>query len=192
MLRTVNRVLIGLTGLALLTLGGAVLAVGLGANPPSWWLHDGPHDVLLSTAERTRWREESWWWPVVLGGLALLVLLALWWLTANLRRRRLGEVLINTGDGESALLRGSALENVLATQTAHLDGVSHARVHLTGRRDAPQTQVHLRVEPHASPGEALRHFITESLARARDSAALKALPAEVRVRAMKHKAERVS
>ncbi|HEY8986140.1 MAG TPA: alkaline shock response membrane anchor protein AmaP [Streptomyces sp.] len=187
MLRTVNRVLLGLAGLALIVLGGSVLATGLG-----WWSYGDRHDVLLTAARRTRWRDESWWWPAVIGGLAVLVLLALWWLTANLRRRRLNEILVDTGDGESALLRGSALENVLATESAHLEGVAHARVHLTGRRDAPQTQVHLRVEPHAAPGEALRRFITESLTHARDSAALKALPAEVRMRARKHKAERVS
>ncbi|MET8980294.1 alkaline shock response membrane anchor protein AmaP [Streptomyces sp. NPDC004539] len=192
MLRTVNRVLLGLTGLALLVLGGSVLAVGLGAGPPSWWLYDGRHDVLLTAVRRTRWRGEGWWWPTVIGALAVLVLLALWWLTANLRRRRLGEVLVDTGDGGSALLRGSALENVLATESARLEGVAHARVHLTGRRDAPETQVHLRVEPHACPGEALRRFVTEPLTHARDSAALEALPAEVRMRARKHKAERVS
>lgn len=89
MLRTVNRVLIGLVGLVLLVVGGAVLAVGLGLNPPSWWIHDGEKDVLLSDAERTRWDGEGWWWPTVIAALALVVLLTLWWLTAVLRRRRL-------------------------------------------------------------------------------------------------------
>ncbi len=46
-LRTVDRVLLGLVGLILLALGGSVLAIGFGAPAPSWWLHDGPHDVLL-------------------------------------------------------------------------------------------------------------------------------------------------
>ena len=50
MLRTVNRLLLGLVGLVLLVVGGAVLAVGLGLKPPSWWIHDGRHDVLLSDA----------------------------------------------------------------------------------------------------------------------------------------------
>lgn len=106
MLRIVNRVLLGVIGLALFVLGGSVLAVGLGANPPSWWIHDGRHDVLLSDADRARWRDEGWWWPVVIAVLALLVLLALWWLSAVLRRRRIAEVLVDTGDGEGALLRG--------------------------------------------------------------------------------------
>ncbi|MGW2948460.1 alkaline shock response membrane anchor protein AmaP, partial [Streptomyces sp. NPDC001226] len=50
MLRIINRVLIGLAGLGLVVLGGSVLAVGLGTAPPSWWVHHGPHDVLLSDA----------------------------------------------------------------------------------------------------------------------------------------------
>ena len=65
--------------------------------------------MLLSNAERTRWREAGWWWPVVIAGLAVLLLLALWWLVAVVRRRRLTEVLVDTGDGEGATLRGSAV-----------------------------------------------------------------------------------
>lgn len=192
MLRTVNRVALGVVGLVLLAVGGAVLAVGLGANPPSWWLHDGKHDVLLSTAERTQWRHEGWWWPTVIAVLTVLVLLALWWLVAVLRRRRLGEVLVDTGDGAGALLRGRALEGVLAGDAARLDGVSHSHAHLTGRRDAPEAHVRLLLEPHVDPAVALDHLTNEALAHARDSAALESLPAEVRLRTAKHKAERVS
>jgi hypothetical protein len=192
MLRAVNRVALGLTGLVLVVVGGAVLAVGLGASLPSWWIHDGPDDVLLSTAERTHWRDETWWWPTVLAVLTVLVLLALWWLVAVLRRRRLGEVLVDTGDGAGALLRGRALEGVLATDATRLDGVAHAHAHLTGRRDAPEAHVRLLLEPHVDPAEALDHLSTQALAHARDSAALKALPAEVRLRTARHRAERVS
>lgn len=85
MLRTVNRVLIALVGLVLLVGGGSVLAVGLGLDPPSRWIHDGRHDVLLSDAQRTRWNGDGWWWPTVIAALALVVLLTLWWLTAVLR-----------------------------------------------------------------------------------------------------------
>ncbi|MGX5187848.1 alkaline shock response membrane anchor protein AmaP [Streptomyces avermitilis] len=191
-LRTVNRVLLGLAGLILVALGGSVLAVGLGVRPPSWWIHDGRHDVLLSYAERTRWRDEGWWWPTVIAVLAVLVLLALWWLSAVLRRRRLAEVLVDTGDGEGAMLRGRALEGVLAADAEQLDGVGRAHVLLTGRRAAPEARVRLLLEPHVDPGTALHGLTTQSLAHARDSAALAALPAEVRLRAVKHRAERVS
>jgi hypothetical protein len=192
MLRTVNRVLIGLVGLVLLVVGGSVLAVGLGLHPPSWWIHDGKKDVLLSDAERTRWDGEGWWWPTVIAALALVVLLTLWWLTAVLRRRRLTEVRVNTGDGEGALLRGRALEGVLEGEAAELDGVHRAHAHLTGRPDAPRTRVRLLLEPHVDPGTALHVLTAQALTHARNSAGLEALPAEVRMTGVKHKAERVS
>ncbi|MFE4669142.1 alkaline shock response membrane anchor protein AmaP [Streptomyces sp. NPDC056716] len=192
MLRTVNRVLLGVIGLVLLVFGGSVLAVGLGLQPPSWWIYDGPGDVLLSDARRTRWRAEGWWWPTVIAVLAVLVLLALWWLTSILRRRRLGEVLVDTGDGEGALLRGRALEDVLASEAAALDGVDTARVHLKGRRTAPEARVRLLLEPHVDPGTALSGLTDQALAHARDSAGLAALPTKVRLRAAKHRPERVS
>ncbi|KOG33908.1 alkaline shock response membrane anchor protein AmaP [Streptomyces resistomycificus] len=192
MLRTVNRVLLWAVGLVLFVVGGSVLAVGLGAPAPSWWIHDSRHDVLLSEAERTRWRADGWWWPTVLAVLAVLVLLALWWLTAVLRRRRLNEVLVDTGDGEGALLRGRALEGVLAGQAGELDGVSHAQVLLTGRPSAPETRVRLRLEPQVDPATALSDLTDVALTRARDSAGLASFPAEVRLTAVKHSAERVS
>ncbi|MGW0821140.1 alkaline shock response membrane anchor protein AmaP [Streptomyces sp. NPDC002845] len=192
MLRIVNRVLLGIAGLVLVVAGGAVLAVGLGVDPPSWWVHDGQRDVLLSDTERTRWRDEGWWWPTVIAVLAALVLLALWWLSAVLRRHRLTEVLVDTGDGQGALLRGRALEGVLAGEAAQLDGVERAHVQLTGRRSAPEARVRLLLEPHADPGDALRRFTTEAVAHARDSAGLAGLPAEVRLRGAKHPAGRVS
>ncbi|MFJ3245979.1 alkaline shock response membrane anchor protein AmaP [Streptomyces sp. NPDC086782] len=188
----VHRVLTGLAGLVLLVVGGSVLAVGMGVRPPSWWIHRGRHDILLSAAERTRWREAGWWWPAVLGALAVLVLLALWWLAAVVRRRRLGEVVVDTGDGETALLRGRALENVLAADAEQPDGVAGAQVRLTGRRGAPRTHVRLLLEPHADPGAVLDHLTGRALVHARDSARLAALPAEVRLRAVRHRAERVS
>ncbi|MEU2775024.1 alkaline shock response membrane anchor protein AmaP [Streptomyces sp. NPDC007162] len=191
MLRTVNRVLVGLAGLLLLTLGGSVLAVGLGAPPPSWWPYHDRHDVLLTTARRTHWRDAGWWWPTVLATLTVLVLLALWWLTAQLRRRRLTEVLVDTGDAEGALLRGRALETVLATDAAHQEGVAHAQAVLRGTRTAPRVGVFLRLEPDVAPAQALNELTARALAHARESAALEKLPAEVRL-TVGHRAQRVT
>lgn len=192
MLRTVNRVLLGIVGLVLLVLGGSVLAVGLGVTPPSWWIHDGKHDVLLSDADRARWQDQGWWWPTVIAVLAVLLLLALWWLTAQLRRRRLAEVLVDTGDGEGALLRGRALESVLTSEAGALDGVERAHATLTGRRGAPEARMRLVLQPFAAPGDALRKLVGEALAHARGSAGLDRLPAEVQLRAVRHRAERVT
>ncbi|MFB7087682.1 alkaline shock response membrane anchor protein AmaP [Streptomyces sp. NPDC056296] len=192
MLRTVDRVLLGLVGLILLALGGSVLAVGFGAPAPSWWLHQGPHDVLLGEAERTRWRDAAWWWPVVIAALAVLLLLALWWLVAVVRRRRLTEVLVDTGDGEGAVLRGRALEAALAQEADRVDGVERAKVRLTGRRTAPATRIRLLLAPHVDPGTALHDLTSRALTHARASANLDDLPAEVHLRGVKHGAERVN
>ncbi|WP_156724336.1 alkaline shock response membrane anchor protein AmaP [Streptomyces apocyni] len=192
MLRTVNRVLLGVVGLALLVLGGAVLATGLGAPMPSWWLYDGPGDVLLSDADRTRWRDAGWWWPVVFAVLVALVLVTLWWLLAQARRGRLAEVLVDSGDGQGALLRGRALERVMVDEAEALEGVRRAQVTLTGKRGTPEAHVHLLLEAHAEPADALERLSADAVARARDSAGLARLPAEVRMRAARHRAQRVS
>lgn len=187
-----NRVLLALVGLLLLALGGAVLAVGLGAPSPSWWIHTGPHDVLLTRAERIHFRGRSWWWPAVIAALTAVVLLALWWLTSVLRRRRLAEILIDTGDDESALLRARALESALAQDAVRQEGVAHAEILLRGRRTTPTARVWLQLEPHVDPATALTEFTAEALTRARRSARLPSLPAEVRLGAVKHRARRVT
>ncbi|MGV4985174.1 alkaline shock response membrane anchor protein AmaP [Streptomyces sp. NPDC001709] len=187
-----HRVVLALVGLLLLVLGGSVLAVGLGAPPPSWWIHSGPHDVLLTKAERTHWRGTGWWWATVLAGLAVVVLLTLWWLTTALRRRRLTEILIDTADGESALLRGRALESALAQDAVQQQGVAHTEIELRGRRTAPTARVWLQLEPGVDPATALNTFTAQALTHARESTRLTSLPAEVRLRAVKHRAERVT
>lgn len=191
-LRRVNRALLGLAGLLLVVLGGAVLAASLDLSVPSWWPWSGPSDVLLSAADRQRWREESWWWPVVIAALGLVVLLALWWLLAQFRRARLAEVVVDSGDGEVAVLRGRALEGVLEADATAQEGVAKARVSLTGRRATPRTRVALLLEPYASPGDALTTLSTQALAHARTSTGLSALPTEARLRAVKHRARRVT
>ncbi|MFD5327883.1 alkaline shock response membrane anchor protein AmaP [Streptomyces sp. NPDC127092] len=191
-LRRVNRIVLALAGLLLLVVGGAVLAAGLDLSVPSWWPWSGPDDVLLTRSQRQRWRDEGWWWPVVIAVLGLVVLLALWWLIAQFRRARLREVLVDSGDGEEAVVRGRALEGVLEADAAAQEGVARARVALTGRRTAPRTRVALQLEPYASPADALTTLSAQALGNARTSAGLSALPTEARLRAVKHRARRVT
>ncbi len=198
MLRIVNRVLMGLCGLVLLGFGLAATMAALdlprrwGFTPPSWWSWRGPDDVLLTRADRVQWRAEGWWWPVVIGGLSVLVLLSLWWLLAQLRRKRLTEVLVDSGDGVGALLRGRAMEEVVTAEVETLPGVERARVTLVGRRNQPRARVGLLLAPQAHPGDAVRRLRAEALEHARVSAGLPTLPAEVRLSSAKHAAERVS
>jgi hypothetical protein len=197
-LRSVNRVLLGLAGLLLLVLGLTPLAGAfdmgwrLGFDFPEGWPWARPHDVLLADGDRTRWRDESWWWPAVFAALGLAVLLLLWWLLAQLRRRRLGEVLVESGEGEGALLRGRALANVLQAEAASLPGVDKASVRLTGRRTAPRASVDLLLTARAEPAAVLARLRSEALEHARASASLRELPAEIRLHTVGHRPERVA
>ncbi len=194
---TVNRVLLTLVGLILIAVGGAVLVGALdlsrhwGFTLPSWWPYKGPHDVLLSAHDRTRYRDHGWWWPVVIAVLAVLVLIALWWLVAQLRDRRLGHVLVDSGDRGGVLLRGRAMEDALAADAEALPGVAGAGVRLTGRRAAPATRMSLLLDGDAVPGAIVRDLDGQVLAEARASAGLAELPAEVRMHGERRRARRV-
>ncbi|WP_043263784.1 alkaline shock response membrane anchor protein AmaP [Streptomyces sp. CT34] len=195
---TVNRLLLGLTGAVLLAVGGLVLLGGFGLPArldlglPAGWPWARPDAVLLPARDRTRWTDRGWWWPAVIAALVVLVALFLWWLLAQLRRHRLGEVLVDSGDGEGAVVRGRALETVLTAEAESLDGVERAAVLLTGRRTEPRLRALLALAPHADPGAVVLRLSDEALAHARTSAGLARLPAEVRLRAVRHRPERVS
>jgi hypothetical protein len=187
---TVNRLMLGLTGLVLLGVGLAVLAGGLGH-----WPYGSAHDVLLSATARRRYRGERWWWPTVIGVLGIVVLVALWWLLAQFRDRRIRRIQVeggDSGDGQGVVLRGRALENIVAAEAESLPGVAHAQAALTTPRDAPTVRLLLALAPHADPGALLTELDTYVLERARTSAALPALAAEARLRAVSHRASRVS
>lgn len=185
MLGTVNRILLALAG-AVLVAAGTVVLTG------AWPLH-GRQAPLLSEQTRNRyWHAEGWWWWAVLAALAVGVLLALWWLLSQFRRRRLQAVVVDTGDGAFAMLRGRALEEAVAAEAGALDGVAGCRVALRGRRGSPALRVALELEPHAVPADALAAVAGPVLTHARTSAGLPELPAEARLKVTSHRAQRVT
>ncbi len=88
------------------------------------------------------------------------------------RRHRLSHLLVDSGDGEGALLRGRALEDALTAETEALDGVDRASVRLTGRRAEPTVRARLALAPHADPGTVVRRLADDALSNARRSAGL--------------------
>ena len=195
---TANRVLLGLIGLVLLAVGLAVLVGSLDLQRrwnftmPSAWPFTGPKDVLLTAHDRTRYRSHGWWWPAVIAALGVLFLGALWWLLAQARTRRLRQLRVDSGDGEGALLRGRALEGVLTAESQAYEGVEWAGSTLVGKRGRPQARLLLGLAPHATPVDVVADLDASVLSRARSSAGLAELPAEARLRAVRHRASRVS
>ncbi|MFR9726914.1 alkaline shock response membrane anchor protein AmaP [Streptomyces sp. MS19] len=193
MLRVTNRVLLLLAGLLLIAAGAAGLATVAGLVPDTWaWPWHRTGDAVLSHAERVHLREQGWFWPVVIGALSLLLVLALWWLLAQSRRPRLAGVLVDTGEGIPALVRGRALEEVVTAEAEALPGIDRARVTLVGRRTQPRLRVGLILAPQARPEEAVGALRSVAVENARRSAGLAALPAEIRLRSAHHAPERVS
>ncbi|MEU9374605.1 alkaline shock response membrane anchor protein AmaP [Streptomyces sp. NPDC048255] len=184
-LGAVNRILLALAGLVL-------LAAGLSVLTASWPL-GGRHEPLLTAQARTRyWHADGWAWWALFAGLVLCVLLALWWLLSQLRRPRLAAVIVDTGDGAFALLRGRALEEAVAAEASALDGVAGCRVALRGKRGAPALRIALELEPYAVPADALAGLAGPVLTHARSSAGLPGLPTEARLRVTSHRAQRVT
>lgn len=195
---TLNRVLLALAGLVLLAVGLAVLIGGLdlqrhwGFTMPGWWPFTGPDDVLLTDSSRTRYRSDDWWWPVVFVVLGALVLGSLWWLLAQTRTRRVRQLLLESGDGQGAQLRGRAVEQMLAAESDAYDGVAWAGARLIGRRGAPEARLVLGLEPHATPMEVVAGLDDSVLTAARTSTGLDGLSAEARLRVVRHRAARVT
>ncbi|MFD1831323.1 alkaline shock response membrane anchor protein AmaP [Streptomyces desertarenae] len=199
MLTAVNRTLLGLTGLVLLGAGLSVLAGGLdlhrngGIGLPAQWPWNRPDEVLLARGTPAWWGDAGWWRrPVAIGVPAVVLLLALWWLQAQLRRRPLDKVLVGSGDGYGALLRAPALENAMDTEAEDLPGVERCRTRLGHRRTGPRARIDLVLAPHADPARTLADLRDGPLENARASAGLEVLPAEVRLRAARHRTRRVS
>lgn len=197
MLKTVNRVLLGLLGLGLVRPGRRRAAGRTGSAAPLEFRRAGL--VALPRAGRRGAgrlgthpvEQEDWWWPTVIAVLAVLLALLLWWLFAQ-RRHRLDRVLVDSGDGGPARLDGRTLERAIEEEAQALEGVSRAHVRLTGRRTAPTARVRLLLEPHADPARALGRLSRETLAHARDSAGLDRLPSKVRLREARHRAKRTA
>ncbi|MFE0462954.1 alkaline shock response membrane anchor protein AmaP [Kitasatospora sp. NPDC058965] len=162
---TVNRLVLGLVGVVLL--GGALLVLAgglhlyrrLGVEPPSGWPLTSADGPVLSTAERTRWRDQGWWWPAVVGGLAVVALLVLWWLSAQLRRPVPPE--LDRADpqppGLQLRVRSAALAAAVQEAAVRLPRVTAARVALAGRR-APTLRAVLLLEPGSDPAGTVTDF----------------------------------
>ncbi|MET7614757.1 alkaline shock response membrane anchor protein AmaP, partial [Streptomyces seoulensis] len=71
-------------------------------------------------------------------------------------------------------------------------GVAGADTRLSGRRTSPALRAGLRLEPDASPAAALADFAERPLGAARESTGIETLPTVVRLRKVRHKADRVS
>ncbi|MFD3580418.1 alkaline shock response membrane anchor protein AmaP [Streptomyces sp. NPDC058644] len=192
----INRALLVLAGIVLLTGGLLALAGGLDLyrrrhlTPPDGWPLSTPHTVLLSTADRTRWTDQGWWWPVVIAALTVVVLLALWWLLKQLHRARPGRMPIGTPPTDGVELHDHALSDAIAADARHLPGVQQAQVQMTGRANHPEVRITLTLTPDSEPAPVLQALCHGPLERAHQSTGRAQLPTQARLQATAHKPHR--
>ncbi|MEU3460371.1 alkaline shock response membrane anchor protein AmaP [Streptomyces sp. NPDC006733] len=194
---TVNRILLGLLGITLLTTG-LTLLLGSRDLHDRWPLTLLPdraftrtHGVVLSAADRTALRAESWWWPVVFTGLGLLLVAALLWLLLQMRPHHLARLPLDGDDAGTATVYSTALREVLNRQTRGHDGAHRARTVLTGSARSPRLHMTLRLAERSSPAAVLATLEQQILPAARTSTSTPHLPAQVRLRAANQRASKV-
>ncbi|MCZ4102223.1 MULTISPECIES: alkaline shock response membrane anchor protein AmaP [Streptomyces] len=192
-----NRILVALSGLALLAGGGLIFVGGLDLyrrwhlTPPDGWPLITPQAVVFSASDRSRWTNEGWWWPAVIASLTVIVLLALWWLWAQLRGVHPGGMRVGgASPTEGVELRDHALADAIAADAHHLPGVHHAKVEMTGRAHHPKARIALTLSPDCEPGAVLQALSHGPLERARQSTGWGQLPTQVRLQITSHKPRR--
>ncbi|MER5472598.1 alkaline shock response membrane anchor protein AmaP [Streptomyces sp. NPDC002935] len=192
-----NRSLLALAGLLLLGGGLLILFAGLDVYrrhdlvPPAGWPLTTPDDILLASADRTRWSSQGWWWPAVIATLTLVALLALWWLIAQLRGHRPGALPVGgTPPQEGVELRDRALSDAIAAEVGALPGIDQAAVHITGRPAHPLTHVQLTLMQREAPGAALDALCAGPLRAASRSTGSHPMPTEARLQVTRHKPHR--
>jgi hypothetical protein len=135
----VNRVVLTVLGLLLLTAGGYGLALSAGAFGES--RADNP---VLPEQVRTFPDGRPWFWWAVAGGLVLIAVLALLWLLAQLRTDRTTRLDLTTDarDGYTTL-HANALTNAVEDEALGIPGVTSASANVREHRG---NHVFLRVE----------------------------------------------
>jgi hypothetical protein len=152
-----NRFLLTLLGLLLLTAGIVGLLFGFGA----FGERRARERVLDPDVTDFVVRNADWFWPAVALACLLLALLALRWLFQQLRTDRIGSLDLtrDRARGETSIATG-AVTDALVDQVERLPGVESANarlVRLSGRR---QLLLHVRLADRAD-ARAVRRSLAE-------------------------------
>jgi hypothetical protein len=172
---TVNRVVVGLLGLALLAVGGLGLAYGSGA------FGTRPHPVLPA-GMRDYARAQPWFWWAVAGACLVVALLGLWLLLAQLRTDRVGKLDLTTDDRDGlTTVHAGALTDAVATEAEGLRGVTGASAHLRDRRGR-RLSLSVDLADHADIAEVRTTLEDRVVAHARQVLDDPQLPVDVELR----------
>lgn len=152
---TVNRSLIALAGIALLSAGlwllGATRAIA--DHLPTGWPTPSADGVLLDREGLASLRETGWWAPAVMAAGTVFTLLCLAWAVSRTPVRGLRPTgPLSTARTELGL---TALEDAVCEDARRIEGVARARCRIALRR----TSAHLTLRVWTLPGYAAKDVL---------------------------------
>ena len=173
----VNRVVLTVLGLLLLTAGGLGLALAVGAFGES--RADNP---VLPEEVRTFPDERPWFWWAVVGGLVLIAVLALLWLLSQLKTDRTTrlDLTTNARDGYTTL-HASALTKAVEDEALGIPGVTGVSASVREHRGK---HLFLRVElaDSADIDEVRTRLENEVVAHLREGVGVPRFPVTIELR----------
>ncbi len=177
MIDSVNRVVLAVVGVLLVTAGAVGLLAAAGAIP---W--DPPSDLYASVASAFQARPWLWW--VVAAVAALLVVLGLTFALRQLSRPAgpaLDTIVVQRGGRGRTAVRAVAIADALEQDLQRLPAVTGSRVRVAPPSSRPTLRVSLDLGSDADL-HAVRRSAEEPLRRAQHVLGAESLPAELRLR----------
>jgi hypothetical protein len=170
-----NRTVLALLGLAALTAGGGVLAVGL---LPAGTVPVAPTTPLLPAEPSL----PDWVPFAVAAGAVVVGVLALCWLLAQVPRRPDRRPWRSGGSAGTTELRPASMADAAADDVAGYPGVERATAVLGGPRDRPRLHLVVDTAPDADIGAVRERIREHALPRLRQALERDAVAADLLLR----------
>ena len=172
-----NRVMLTLSGLILIALGGAAMTASTGVFGASF----SREDLFANRASGYFGHHGGWLWPAIAVAGLLIALACLRWMLALLASNdRAGDIIIGRGADEgTTILRPEALVDALTSEVSTYHGVDSAKGRVLGDGRDPEVVLTVITSP-AADLLALHHRIeAEAFAHARQTLGDPSLPIQL-------------
>jgi hypothetical protein len=172
-----NRVMLTLSGLILIALGGAAMAASTGVFGASF----SQEDLFANRASAYFGHHGGWLWPAIAVAGLLIALACLRWMLALLASNdRAGDVIIGRSTDEgTTVLRPEALVDALTSEVSAYHGVDSAKGRVIGDGRDPAVVLTVITSP-AADLLVLHHRIeAEAFAHARQTMGDPSLPIQL-------------
>lgn len=173
----VNRAVLILLGLILVSAGVLGLTLGLGAFGDA-----RASDPVLSPRVRSFSADYPWFWWAVAGACLLVALLGFWWLLAQLRVERVSRLDVTTDDRQGlTTVHSGAVSDAVEDEVRSIRGVGDVSAHFRGS-GTQRLSLTVDLAEYADIAEVRRTIETQTVLHVRQALDDPTLPVEVQLR----------